>query len=91
MVSRKCLACGSTRFAHGHLSVEFWPWRVGFFRFLGGFLPWGGSGTRVDAVACSNCGNVQFFARDLSAVQRAHEGERRHALQLPAAGGTQAR
>jgi predicted nucleic-acid-binding Zn-ribbon protein len=82
MASRRCLACGSTRFAHGQLAVEFWPWRVDYFRFLGGFFRWGGSGTGVQAVACADCGNVQFFARNLGAVQRAHEDERRHALQL---------
>jgi hypothetical protein len=89
VVSRKCLACGSSRFAHGHLAVEFWPWKVAFFRFLGGFFFWSGSGTSVQAVACADCGNVQFFVRDLSAVQTAHENERRHALQLPEARRTQ--
>lgn len=80
----QCPACHSKRLVRG-LRLATW-----FRRPVGAFAPGGPLGLGVDtgdvrAVACADCGVLQFVVTDLTRLERIYHAQQEASLQLDSA------
>ena len=78
-----CAACGSKRLVRSiHLAIEGLSWRVDAYAPGRGLLAFGQTVGGLRAVACVDCGNVQWFATDKARLEDLYEEQRQNAVRL---------